>query len=485
MRFPRDWAKGLAVGSLVVGLALADRDAVRAQGAEPPPIPRALSQAPGAEPSALVQGPIGGSTLTPQVQTGSPETAPGSLRAPASTGGGSAGPWAKVPPLSPIPRPGDFIIGPTGCGYYTAIDCLNGSAREKPQKYPYPRFSIIPFSFFDVDWRYLDDSNNTDHDLFDPLKRVHLGDNLLLTTGGEVRMRYINEVDSRLSGRDNTYELLRTRVYADLWYQDKFRVFIEYLDAQTYNQDLPPLIIDANHSDLLNAFIDIKLAETCDGTAYARVGRQELLYGSQRLISPLDWANTRRTFQGAKVFYRSEKFDTDAFIVQPVIPDVAHFDSGDDNQVFAGTWTTYRPAKGQAIDAYYLYLDNARHSASGRGGVLGASNFHTVGGRYSGDKDNVLWDFEGAFQFGDFSNQNQIAGMYTTGLGYHFKDLPMNPQAWVYYDYASGDPHIGVGDTHRTFNQLFPFGHYYFGFIDVVGRQNIHDLIRPVPRVPP
>jgi hypothetical protein len=46
----------------------------------------------------------------------------------------------------------------------------------------------------------------------------------------------------------------------------------------------------------------------------------------------------------------------------------------------------------------------------------------------------------------------------------------------LYYDWASGDPHPGVGGVHRTFNQLFPFGHYYFGGIDLIGRQNIRDL---------
>ena len=31
-------------------------------------------------------------------------------------------------------------------------------------------------------------------------------------------------------------------------------------------------------------------------------------------------------------------------------------------------------------------------------------------------------------------------------------------------------------DEFSTFNQLFPFGHYYFGFMDDVGRENINDL---------
>jgi hypothetical protein len=52
----------------------------------------------------------------------------------------------------------------------------------------------------------------------------------------------------------------------------------------------------------------------------------------------------------------------------------------------------------------------------------------------------------------------------------------MNPTVWVYYDHASGQPGPpGTTSVHQTFNQLFPFGHYYFGMMDLVGRQNIND----------
>ena len=52
----------------------------------------------------------------------------------------------------------------------------------------------------------------------------------------------------------------------------------------------------------------------------------------------------------------------------------------------------------------------------------------------------------------------------------------MTPEIWGYYDYASGDNNPGAGDSRGTFQQLFPFGHYYFGAIDSVGRQNIEDF---------
>ena len=53
-----------------------------------------------------------------------------------------------------------------------------------------------------------------------------------------------------------------------------------------------------DRGDILNLFVDVNLLEWDNHPVVARVGRQELLLGSQRLISTLDWANTRRTFEG-------------------------------------------------------------------------------------------------------------------------------------------------------------------------------------------
>src|SRR5438105_5268451 len=164
----------------------------------------------------------------------------------------------------------------------------------------------MPDSFFNADFRYLDDPDNTQRDFFDCLHRIHLRDNWMFSTGGEVRIREMHETDSRLSGIDQNYQQVRTRIYGDLWFQDRFRLYVEYLDAQSFNQRLAPLPIDINRSDLLNLFVDIKLIDINGHPAYVRAGRQELLLGSQRLVSPLDWANTRRSFEGVRGFYTGE-----------------------------------------------------------------------------------------------------------------------------------------------------------------------------------
>lgn len=384
--------------------------------------------------------------------------------------------WKNVPRVRPFPRPGFFSIPPGGPGYYSVLDQLLGECLSGPPKYPYPRFGLIQPSFFDVDnFAYLDDPKNTEHDFFDPLKRIRLGDDWLFVTGGDYRLRYQNEYNSRLTQGNNDYLLNRTRVYGDLWYRDSFRLFAEGIFASSGNEDLPPLAIDENYADFLNLFLDAKLMTLGDASVYARIGRQELLFGSQRLVSPLDWANTRRTFQGVRLFRTSEKTDVDLFWVQPVIANASQLDSVDNNQNFAGAWVTHRPDKQHTLDAYYLMLDNTNRTVQ-QGLTRAPFTRHTFGGRLVGQglggNENVLYDLEGAMQLGTEDRRNVVAGMATAGLGYHLKTRPWKPTLWMYYDYASG----GSGSTVNTFHQLFPFGHYYMGWIDQVGRQNVHDV---------
>lgn len=384
--------------------------------------------------------------------------------------------FSKVPPVRPLPRPGLFVIWPTEPGYYSLRDALEGNFRAKPPIQPLGSFGFYQPSFFDTDFRYLDKPDNQQHDFWDPLKRLRLGDDWLLSLGGQSWMRYMHEVDARLLARNNTYELVRTRMYADLWYHDRFRLFAEFIYADSLHQDLEPLVIDINRSDFQNLFAEVKLGELEGKPVQLRVGRQEMLFGSQRLISTLDWANTRRKFQGVRGYRQGEKWDVDLFWVQPVVPHRDHFDSVDNDQNFSGAWVTYRPKKGTFLDFYALNLDQARHVAAGEGGRLGAFNITTFGSRFAGDQNQWLWDVEGMLQFGTWSNQDFQAGSTTVAGGYWFKCQPMTPQVWLSYDWASGESTPGAGTTRSTFHQLFPFGHYYNGYLDLVGRQNIHDL---------
>lgn len=439
---------------LLAGLFLTAMNAVRGQP-PPQPTPPAEAQAPGAPPP-----PASAEKEKPPKETTEEF-------------------WAQVPPLRPMARIGYFLILPTEPGYYSLLDLLLMEPRPTLPKTPYPPVSGDGYSFYDADYRYLENPNFGQVTFFSPLKRIHPSDNWLLSFGGEERVRYMDENGgyARFTGQANVYELIRSRVYADVWYLDWFRLYVEMQDSRIANNDLPPLPNDVDHADFLNLFVDAKLFALDKQPAYVRIGRQELYFGSQRLIGPSDFPNVRRTFQGVRAFWLGEDWTVDAFWVQPVLMRPTSLDPPDRNQNFTGLWTTYRPRKGQAVNLYYLDLENRNPGiASGRGGVFGFYNVSTLGGRYVGDFHQFLWDFEGMYQLGSWSNQAISAGAVTTGLGYQFAHLPFDPQFWLYNDWASGDRNPGTGDVHGTFNQLFPWGHTYFGYLDLVGRQNIDDI---------
>ncbi len=381
--------------------------------------------------------------------------------------------WEKIPPVRVFPLLGNYPIAPTGFGYYSLLDCWRGDYRQAPPKFPYPRFGLMAFPFFDADFRYLESPKNQEFDWSDPFHRMHIGDHWLLNTGGEFRWSYQNYANFNLSGKDDFKQLLRSRVYGDVWFQDRFRMYAEFLDAESVAHSLAPGPLDVDHGDFLNLFFDVRIGELGGKPAYVRVGRQELLLGSERLISPLDFANTLRTFQGVRGFRQGDKFDVDVFWLQPVIPSPGHFDRVDERVHFAGWWNTYRPQKGHFLDVYYLFLSN-QNKINKLGIDQAPFDVSTVGGRWTGEKNNWLWDFEPMLQFGQVNSQSDFSGAATAGGGYHFKDCCWNPTLWGYFDYASGTNNPGAG-SESTFNELFPFGHYYLGWADLVGRRNIFD----------
>jgi hypothetical protein len=375
--------------------------------------------------------------------------------------------------IRPLARPGNFSIPPTGPGYYTLCDQLLGECRPSPYPVGYAAFALMPPSFFDADFRYVESLPQSERTLVEQLKRIPVTDCLTFGTGGQVWARFMNEHNSRLTENDNSYTLGRVRAFGDLMYGDLFRVYGEYIWADSFAEELAPLPIDVNRGDLLNLFVDVNLFEYEGAPVFARVGRQELLLGSQRLISTLDWANTRRTFEGARLFRKGEKWDVELFYTAFVPAQASEFDERDDNQEFGGAWATYRPKAGQFADFYYLFLDNT-NNVTQQGIQRTPSQVHTLGTRYIGDRDGWLWEYELAMQFGEQGGQDLVAGAATAGIGRSWKDARWSPTIWGYYDYASGDSDPASGDAH-TFNQLYPFGHYYLGWIDLVGRQNIHD----------
>ena len=66
------------------------------------------------------------------------------------------------------------------------------------------------------------------------LKRIHLSDCWLFSTGGEFWSRYHKEHNSRLTRIQNDYNPMHVRLFGDLWYGDSLRIYGEYVWADSF-----------------------------------------------------------------------------------------------------------------------------------------------------------------------------------------------------------------------------------------------------------
>lgn len=261
----------------------------------------------------------------------------------------------------------------------------------------------------------------------------------------------------------------RIRLHADAKVSDVVSAFIQIQDSRRFG-DEGSALADTEGVDLHQGYFDVR--DIADSPLDLRVGRQELSYGDQRLVSPLDWSNIGRAWDGARLRYRPEKTTVDLFATV-----IDENDTLDDDLFFGGLYAT-RPLGDGALrtgDVYVFWRHTNEESFVGEDGTPEGLDEFTPGARIDGAVDGVLdYKLEGAYQFGDWGGDDLSAYAVAAVVGHTFEP-EWKPRIQLEYDYASGDDDPDDGDR-GTFDALFPFGHYYQGFMDLVGWKNSHTL---------
>ncbi|UCC32224.1 MAG: alginate export family protein, partial [Phycisphaerales bacterium] len=189
---------------------------------------------------------------------------------------------------------------------------LEEQAPATPEKpLPGPKYLNLRW---DEDFCYLDGQPDSyQGDFFDPVKNIRLDDDWRLSVGGEFRYRLEAETNKTFGVTEpaqDTFHVFRYMLHADLKYRKLFRAFAQGIAAFDEERDLAPRGIDENRWDLHQLFFDLRVLGE-DLPLTLRVGRQELQYGNQRYVSPLDWAAVRRRFDGVKLFAKGKRLDAD------------------------------------------------------------------------------------------------------------------------------------------------------------------------------
>jgi len=327
---------------------------------------------------------------------------------------------------------------------------------------------------WDEDYSYLKDPANR-NDLFDPIKYVAIGgDDSYLSFGGQARYRYdyFNNTGFGSGVQDETgFHLVRLLAHVDAHFGPNLRAFVQINSGLEFDRSGGPRPGDTDDFDFQQAFADLSLPLHQIGSVTLRVGRQELIYGAQRLVSPNDWANVRRTFEGAKLSVSLPNDTLDLFWVRPVIIEKTRLNSGDNHTSFAGIYNVTAfpdllPSANARLDAYLLALNQWRSSTN----PVDADTL-TLGVRPHANP--VPWDFdvEADWQFGSRDSRAICAWSVAAEGGYTFTNLKFTPRASLGMDAASGSP-----DPIHRFNQLFPPQYLFLGHMYLFGRENILDL---------
>ena len=235
---------------------------------------------------------------------------------------------------------------------------------------------------------------------------------------------------------------------------------------------------DEDRLDLHQAFVDVSF-----GPVTVRAGRQELVFGTQRLISIRDGPNVRQAFDGGTVVLQRGRWRTDGFATRYVSTETGVFDDSPDTG--RSLWGVYAvrslaPDQGKGVDLYYLgYRRNAATFDQGQGREIR----HSWGARLWQTSGAVDYNFEAIVQTGHLDDATIRAWGIASDTGHRIETAPARPRLALRADITSGDQDRN-DDRLGTFNPLFPRGGY-FGLIASAGPSNemdLHPLVMVNPR---
>ena len=315
--------------------------------------------------------------------------------------------------------------------------------------------------------------------------------------GGQFRFRFEdkqyfavpNEKASdfmRKGDSSNEYFLLRERVHLGFAPCSFFKIYGEMQDASAVADNRSPSP-DEDHVALRQAWV--ALGDSSKFPFTLKAGRQELIYGDQRLVGTADWLNIGRTFDAGKLRYETAGFWVDAFVGQPVAPDKFGFDESDPHDLLSGLYaSTKKLVPIQETQLYFLARNVSEHSANEIKNYLlplpSPRDIYTIGLRVKSLPDALNgWDYEAelAGQFGRFKASDTAPSLTQEAFALHvagghtWSNSAWTPRLGVEYNFASGDNNSTDG-KHGTFDNLYPSNHGLYGVMDFFSLQNLHDV---------
>ena len=327
-------------------------------------------------------------------------------------------------------------------------------------------------------------------DLADPARRVTFEDKLhyvplgfgsYVTFDGELREQAWSLNNAAYALRTpirNTYDLQRLVASAYVHFDPHLAVFAQLGRFDSFSR-IAPSTTEREEGRVQQGFVELKQrVGAADVTV--RGGRQEVTLGSGRFVWINDSSNVRTTHDGARAHAAFADGTTlDVLYTRPVTPVLDPFADFDSH---AGTFGAAYLSESLLpdalhVDEYYFYRRNIGGQYSG---LTGNEDRSTLGGRVWGTVarpgGTLLYDADGAYQFGSFNGRAISAFGGSARALYTFDQVPWQPGLQLQASYFSGGGGTGTR-TIRTFSAPFPRP----TLLNYVGIDTLENLIEAYP----
>jgi hypothetical protein len=335
-------------------------------------------------------------------------------------------------------------------------------------------FAQVPYNPISI-LRYNDNfsavKNETNKTGFNKLKHIPLGKKANISFGGELREQYqyfdnLNFGDVPPTTKEISVGQLwhRIMMHSNIELGKKFRVFTQLNSTFRFLNPNPITPeIDENQLSLHQAFIDYNINQNWQ----VRIGRQEVGYGNNRLITFREGPNTRLAFNTAIIKYKTAKRKIDLLAITPVVSMQKVFDDVSFKDYVFGVYATenWMPKK-LMMDYYVLnFLSEGRwyNFASGK------ENRQSFGVRFFSQNPTMNYELESTYQTGKFTSQNISAYGLSADVNYKIEKTK-NVVIGVGANYFTGDKNK-TDNTLNTYNLIFSKPSY--GLAAPIGSSNL------------
>jgi Alginate export len=284
---------------------------------------------------------------------------------------------------------------------------------------------------------------------------------------GEARFRPERRDNADLDAAaddDSRLGFMRLRVAIEAIVRKDYRLFVQAQDSRVAGEEATTAS-NLRNLDLHQGFLEITPGASRRLTL--TLGRQEWIYGDERLIGAFGWDNVGRAFDGVRLRYALPRWRIDGLLARLSNVTTGAATTG---STLYGAYAQAAPRQGSEYEGYWLGFSD-RVAAAGETGVPGDTRIDALGGRVKDRFGRFDLRVEAVAERGRLDG-DRLSAFAAAAQGGVTWGGATTWRPFGGYDYATGDKNPVDGERQEFFN-FFPTNHPHYGFIDYEGWRNL------------